>query len=361
MLKGENEKQKPPSDIDLKQAFKDADTDGNGTLDFEEFTKLYAEVKKGNVIGLGSGSSMFAVKSPLKKKASSTPKKGIEAPLVMEVMVNGLKDQAAAEGVAKLVKTHAQDLVEPDAFGPCTAANVVTTAPSPAGAEDSKAEDTSADETQDTKAVDTSADDTQDTKAEDMSADETQGGTDGKSSIISEERSPFFTVSFQVTLANESAETFPEKQALFTAALVTKLAVDEGQLEVRLPSLVHGVLTPADVAQVKSRFDDAKKGEKHPDAIDVKEFTKVIKKLMKDVKEKPPSDSDLKAAFKEAPTALHYNTYYLARTTNKMDVKFGNSPFHNYVSYNMYTIRPQIKFLFRHPNLHPSGQAFKLH
>ena len=89
---------------------------------------------------------------------------------------------------------------------------------------------------------------------------------------------------------------------MFTAALVTKLAVDEGQLEVRLPSLVHGVLTPADVAQVKSRFDDAKKGEKHPDAIDVKEFTKVIKKLMKDVKEKPPSDSDLKAAFKEADT-----------------------------------------------------------
>ena len=30
VLKGENEKQKPPSDIDLKQAFKDADTDGNG-------------------------------------------------------------------------------------------------------------------------------------------------------------------------------------------------------------------------------------------------------------------------------------------------------------------------------------------
>ena len=43
-----------------------ADADGGGTVDFDEFTALFAKVKKGEVKGLGGGSSFFG--SPRRKK-----------------------------------------------------------------------------------------------------------------------------------------------------------------------------------------------------------------------------------------------------------------------------------------------------
>ena len=41
------EKGRPPSDKDLKAAFVDADENISGTIDWDEFTLLYARVKKG--------------------------------------------------------------------------------------------------------------------------------------------------------------------------------------------------------------------------------------------------------------------------------------------------------------------------
>ena len=67
------EKGKPPPDKALKAAFLDADENISGTIDWDEFTLLYARVKKGDVKGLGGG-SMFKRMSPFNRKVRSSSK-----------------------------------------------------------------------------------------------------------------------------------------------------------------------------------------------------------------------------------------------------------------------------------------------
>lgn len=51
----ESEGSEIPKDADLKQAFKDADRDRSGNIDFEEFKRLNEMVQKGEVKGIGKG------------------------------------------------------------------------------------------------------------------------------------------------------------------------------------------------------------------------------------------------------------------------------------------------------------------
>ena len=44
--------EKPPADKDLTKAFQLADVDNSGTVDWDEFTQLYAKVKLGEVTDL---------------------------------------------------------------------------------------------------------------------------------------------------------------------------------------------------------------------------------------------------------------------------------------------------------------------
>ena len=67
----QEENEKPPPDKDLLEVFKEADTDGGGTVDWEEFAELYLRVKKGLVKGLPKHVLAKATKEKIQNQGSS--------------------------------------------------------------------------------------------------------------------------------------------------------------------------------------------------------------------------------------------------------------------------------------------------
>ena len=182
--------------------------------------------------------------------------------LTVDVVVSGLADKAAADAMVETLKANkGDDVIEPEAFGPCKASAVAYVS---GGGE--------------------AGEGTEEAKGDDTAAAEAAG----------------HTVRFKATFNDvESAEAFPEdKQVSFKTAIATKLAVDEATVEVKLPELVHGILTPDDVDHLKHLFDAT--DEDDSGSVDKKEFKVLMKQLCKESGEKPPSDRDLDAAFVEA-------------------------------------------------------------
>mmetsp|Transcript_15148 Transcript_15148/g.34996 ORF Transcript_15148/g.34996 Transcript_15148/m.34996 type:complete len:767 (+) Transcript_15148:121-2421(+) len=58
----------PPKAKDLKAAFKEADADASKKVDYDEFLKLYAKVKKGEVQGLGGPSALATAMAGAKQR-----------------------------------------------------------------------------------------------------------------------------------------------------------------------------------------------------------------------------------------------------------------------------------------------------
>uniref|UniRef100_A0A7S2BT16 EF-hand domain-containing protein n=1 Tax=Florenciella parvula TaxID=236787 RepID=A0A7S2BT16_9STRA len=58
----------PPKAKDLKAAFKEADADASKKVDYDEFIKLYAKVKKGEVQGLGGPSALATAMAGAKQR-----------------------------------------------------------------------------------------------------------------------------------------------------------------------------------------------------------------------------------------------------------------------------------------------------
>ena len=95
----------------------------------------------------------------------------------------------------------------------------------------------------------------------------------------------------QRMLLKESPDLGNKVERVASVRIRTKAAEDD-------PSLLHGVLNEADIQRVRTLFaeaDDDASGQ-----IDQSEFIAMIKRMMKEDHEKPPSDKELKKAFSDA-------------------------------------------------------------
>ena len=175
------------------------------------------------MFGLGSGKK--------KPKKAEEDAGGKEGGLVLEVVVSKVKDEADASRLTGLVEANLKSLVDTDAFGPCTAADVVKSESSTEVGDTSKVAD-------EDKGGEEKTEGATETKVDEDEKEETEGPTDTKADEDKKEGTNAsgttsaggFTVSFQITLANETSETFPGKQAPLTAAIAAKQEVDNVML-----------------------------------------------------------------------------------------------------------------------------------
>lgn len=65
----------PPKDSDLDAAFIEADEDQGGTVDLEEFIKLFAKIKKGEVKGMSGGMFSKKVSPPTVRQDNITTRR----------------------------------------------------------------------------------------------------------------------------------------------------------------------------------------------------------------------------------------------------------------------------------------------